>query len=82
MCSQLMIVFVTIGCTPGSRVPSPHDDCNTCICGEDGSIGACTRILCSDGKLMKIIPSGASNAKWLSQPKLDLIYSLFFANFR
>ena len=50
MCSQLMIVFVTIGCTPGSRVPSPHDDCNTCSCGEDGSIGACTRILCSDGK--------------------------------
>ena len=30
-------------------MPSPFDSCNTCLCGEDGSIEGCTRILCLEG---------------------------------
>ena len=79
MCSQLMIVFVTIGCTPGSRVPSPHDDCNTCICGEDGSIGACTRILCSDGKWWKQLHM---ELRMLNDYTWSKIFVIVFGNFR
>lgn len=38
----------TCGCTPGTRIPSASDSCNTCICNEDGTIGECTKQLCSE----------------------------------
>ena len=43
-----------LGCVPGSRVPSQYDGCNTCLCGEDGSIGSCTIMLCSEGTYLNI----------------------------
>ena len=46
--------YIHLGCLAGSRVPSPYDSCNTCLCGEDGSIGSCTRILCSEGTYLNI----------------------------
>ena len=46
--------YIHLGCLAGSRVPSPYDSCNTCLCGEDGSIGSCTRILCSEGTYSNI----------------------------
>ena len=49
MCLLIENIFKLEGCSPGSRVPSPYDNCNTCTCGEDGSIGACTRISCTEG---------------------------------
>ena len=42
------------GCLAGSRVPSPFDSCNTCLCGEDGSIEGCTRILCLEGTSLNV----------------------------
>ena len=39
-----------LGCSSGEKIPSPYDSCNTCICGEDGDIGVCTRMFCNEGK--------------------------------
>jgi len=33
-------------CIPGSRIPSPYDRCNTCLCDANGKIGGCTRAWC------------------------------------
>ena len=41
--------YIYLGCIAGSRVPSPFDSCNTCLCAEDGSVESCTRILCLEG---------------------------------
>ena len=45
---------IYIGCIAGSRVPSPFDNCNTCLCGQDGSIEGCTRILCLEGTSLNV----------------------------
>ena len=57
-------------------MPSPFDSCNTCLCGEDGSIEGCTRILCLGGTSLSV------KVLILFQKQLSITRSLYIQVFK